>query len=169
MSPVVGIVTAICCFFAARYKYLLRVDEGLDIFAIHGVGGYVGDILTGIFADKYVPALDGVSGDSFLGGGWNGHWRQVGLQFAGATTCAAWSFFVSLVLLFAISKIPGMHLRASESVEVLGLDYAYLDDAVWDSEEGQIIQTTGEPLYGRHGSNQSAASDSAPRKGEKQP
>ncbi|KAM7195044.1 putative ammonium transporter [Rhypophila sp. PSN 637] len=128
VAALVGAITSICCFYVVKYKYLLSVDDGLDIFALHGVGGFVGDILTGLFADKWVVALDGVSGDSYLGGWWNGHWRQLGLQLAGATTCAAWSFVVTCILLFVINKIPGMHIRASEEHERNGLDHKYIED-----------------------------------------
>lgn len=144
VSPLVGIITAICCFYTVRYQHILRVDDGLDIFAIHGVGGYVGDILTGLFAHKMVPALDGVSGDTYEGGWWNGNFRQLGLQLAGATTCAAWSFFVSCILLFLINKIPGMHLRATEEDELRGLDYAYIEDIVSDYDDGNMLIHNGQ-------------------------
>lgn len=140
VSPLIGLLTSIVCFYAVKYKHILSVDDGLDIFAIHGIGGYVGDILTGIFAAQYVPALDGVSGASYEGGWWNRNFRQVGLQLAGATTCAAWSFVISCLLLFIINKIPGMHLRASEENEMRGLDYCYLYDVEMD---GTIIMTEG--------------------------
>lgn len=116
----------------AEYKYLLSVDEGLDIFAIHGVGGFIGDLLTGIFAARFVPALDGVSGDSYDGGWWDRNFRQLGLQLAGALTCAVWSFVVSCILLFVINKIPGLHIRESEEHELRGLDYKYLSDVEWE-------------------------------------
>ncbi|KAK1995110.1 ammonium transporter [Colletotrichum falcatum] len=143
VSPLIGVLTAVCAFYAVRFQYLLRVDDGLDIFAIHGVGGFVGDILTGVFADKTVPALDGVSGAAYEGGWWNGNFRQLGLQLAGATTCAAWSFFVSCVLLFAINKIPGMRIRAAEEDELRGLDSAYIEDVVSDYDEGNMVIHNG--------------------------
>ncbi|KAK3376193.1 ammonium transporter AmtB-like domain-containing protein [Lasiosphaeria ovina] len=124
----VGLITATRCYFTVRYKYLLSVDDGLDNFAIHGVGGLVGDILTGLFAAQFVPAPDGVSGASYAGGCWNHHWKQLDLQLAGATTCATWSVFVSCLLNFVINKIPGLHLRASEENEVCSFDAKYLDD-----------------------------------------
>lgn len=114
--------------FTNKYKYLLSIDEGLDIFAIHGVGGFVGDILTGFFAAKFVPALDGVSGDSYDGGWWDHNWIQMGYQLAAAVTCAAWSFVVTCILLFIINKIPGCHIRESEEDEMKGLDFKYLHD-----------------------------------------
>ncbi|KAH7216059.1 ammonium transporter AmtB-like domain-containing protein [Fusarium oxysporum] len=132
VSPVIGGVTSLVCFYCVKYKYILSVDDGLDIFAIHGIGGVIGDILTGLFATGYVPALDGVSGDAYEGGWWDGNYRQLGLQLAGAVTCAAWSFVISCILLFVIGKIPGLHLRASEEHEIRGLDYKYLSDMDWE-------------------------------------
>jgi Amt family ammonium transporter len=130
-AALVGALTSCASFFTVKYKYLLRVDEGLDIFAIHGMGGFIGDILTGLFASKSVPALDGVS-NAYEGGWWNQNWKQMGYQLAAATTCAAWSFVVSVVLLFIINKIPGCHLRASEDDELRGLDYKYFSDVQED-------------------------------------
>ncbi|KAI0597765.1 ammonium transporter AmtB-like domain-containing protein [Biscogniauxia sp. FL1348] len=146
VAALIGAVTAACCFYVTRYKYLIPgLDEGLDIWAIHGVGGVVGDLLTGFFAAGWVPALDGVSGDAYAGGWWDHNWRQVGLQLAAAATCAAWSFAVSCVLLFAINKIPGLHLRAREEDEIRGLDYKYFSDLEADSPfvEGVPFEARG--------------------------
>ncbi|RYP64557.1 hypothetical protein DL770_009166 [Monosporascus sp. CRB-9-2] len=134
VAALVGLLTSAACHYAARYKYLVSVDEGLDIFAIHGVGGVVGDVLTGFFAANWVPALDGVSGDTYAGGWWNRNWRQMGYQLAAALTCAAWSFTVSCILLFVIDRIPGLHLRVAEEDEVRGLDLKYLRDADAEAE-----------------------------------
>ncbi|TEA18236.1 Ammonium transporter 1 [Colletotrichum sidae] len=147
VAPLVGVLTAVCCFYTVRFQYLLRVDDGLDIFAIHGVGGYVGDILTGLFAQKAVPALDGAT--VIDGGWWDGNFRQLGLQLAGATTCAAWSFFVSCILLFVINRIPGMHIRATEEDELRGLDLAYLEDAISDYDDGGLIVHNGQVVEAR--------------------
>ncbi|KAJ9501401.1 hypothetical protein LTR99_004550 [Exophiala xenobiotica] len=135
VAALVGLLTSTCCFFVNKYKYLISIDEGLDIFAIHGVGGFVGDLLTGFFAASWVPALDGFSGDSYAGGWWEHNWKQMGYQLAAATTCAAWSFVVSCILLFVINKIPGCYLRVKEEDEVRGLDFKYLSDAHWDDGE----------------------------------
>lgn len=135
MAALVGLLTSTCCFYTNKYKYLISIDEGLDIFALHGVGGFVGDILTGFFAASFVPALDGVSGDSYEGGWWDRNWKQMGYQLAAACTCAAWSFVVSCILLFVINKIPGCHLRVREEEEHRGLDFKYISDAHWDDIE----------------------------------
>jgi Amt family ammonium transporter len=71
--------------------------------------------------------MDGVS-NTYEGGWWERHWIQLGYQLAAATTCAAWSFIVSCILLFVINKIPGLHIRCTEEEELMGLDFKYLAD-----------------------------------------
>ena len=137
VAALVGALTSCSSFFTVKYKYLLRIDEGLDIFAIHGVGGFMGDILTGFFAADYVPAMDGVS-NAYAGGWWNKNWQQMGFQLAAATFCATWSFVISIILLFIINKIPGLHIRATEEDELRGLDYKYFHDA-----EADLMVLTG--------------------------
>ncbi|KAL6862620.1 hypothetical protein ACO1O0_002857 [Amphichorda felina] len=123
----IGWATSTCCFYATRHKHLIGVDEGLDIFAIHGVGGVVGDVLTGFFAAGFVNALDGVTTTN-PGGWWDRNWIQMGYQLVGALTCASWSFVVSCLLLFVIDKIPYCHIRATEEDELQGLDQKYFSD-----------------------------------------
>lgn len=130
-SCLVGCLTSTGCFYANKYKYLIGVDEGLDIWALHGVGGVIGDILTGFFAAGFVNALDGVTTDN-PGGWWDHNWIQMGYQIAAAVTCAAWSFFVSCLLLFVIDRIPGCHLRVTEEDELNGLDSKYFSDHTVD-------------------------------------
>jgi len=78
-SLVFGIGGSTCVYFGRKIKILLRIDDAFDIFAQHGVGGFVGCLLTGIFAEKYIPALDQVT----IQGGWlDGHWIQFTYQLA---------------------------------------------------------------------------------------
>jgi len=59
-------------------QFLIRVDEALDVFATHSIGGMTGNILTGLFAQKSVASLDGFS---VINGGWiDRHWVQVSLD-----------------------------------------------------------------------------------------
>lgn len=53
-AVIFGVVGAVCCNYATKLKYLLGVDDALDIFAEHGIGGIVGNLLTAFFA-AYVP------------------------------------------------------------------------------------------------------------------
>lgn len=140
-AALVGGVTACVAYFVAKYKYLLRIDDGLDIFALHGVGGIMGDILTGFFASKNVPAMDGESTD-YEGGWWDRNFRQMGIQLAAALSCALWSFAVSLALLFIINMIPGCKIRVSEEEEAEGLDSVYLDDGLLMGNMGTLNGST---------------------------
>lgn len=55
-AVIIGIVGGVCCNLATKFKYLIGVDDALDIFAVHGVGGIAGGIMTGVFG-SYVYFL----------------------------------------------------------------------------------------------------------------
>lgn len=65
-SLAIGIITAAACNYATKLKFIFKVDDALDIFATHGIGGLVGNLLTGLFADSRVAGFDGFS---MIGGG----------------------------------------------------------------------------------------------------
>lgn len=101
-SIVCGLVGGVTGNLATRVKYLLKVDDALDIFAVHGICGIMGSLLVGIFADDLYGS----------NGGWvTHHWVQLGYQVVGIVAVAAYSSVVSLILLFVVDYIPGMHLR----------------------------------------------------------
>jgi Amt family ammonium transporter len=62
----IGFVGAVGCNFATRIKFLIRVDEALDVFATHAIGGVIGNCMTGLLAQQSVASLDGFSS----GAGW---------------------------------------------------------------------------------------------------
>lgn len=114
-----GVLAGVVCNYATKIKLWIRVDDALDIFAIHGVGGLLGDLLTGLFAADYIAALGGTT---IPGGFVNHHYVQLAIQLADGVTGGVYSFVVSCAILFVISYIPSMHLRASDADEVLGMD-----------------------------------------------
>lgn len=80
-SLIFGIGGVTCVYFGRKIKTFFKIDDAFDIFAQHGVGGFVGSLLTGIFAEKYIPALD----QTVISGGWlDGNWIQVPYQLATA-------------------------------------------------------------------------------------
>ncbi|CAH0015947.1 unnamed protein product [Clonostachys rhizophaga] len=156
LACLVGALTSLGCFYTNRYKYLLRIDEGLDIWAIHGMGGVFGDILTGFFAADFVPALDGVTVEN-AGGWYSRNFKQMGYQLAAALTCAAWSFAISCLLLFVINKIPGCHIRESEEDELQGLDRKYFSDFDMEMYDGMGVSSSqGSAINGVSGSSPAA-------------
>lgn len=134
-----GIVPGIVCNFAIDLKDLLGIDDGMDVFALHGVGGFLGSVMTGLFAADYITATDGsVAGDptTRIDGGWiNHHYRQLGLQLAGAVTVAAWSFVVTAIILLAMDRIPKLRIRLHEDEELMGTDLAQIGEFTYHDEE----------------------------------
>ncbi|CCF51652.1 hypothetical protein NDA11_001788 [Ustilago hordei] len=124
-----GVVGGTACNFATGLKNVLGYDDALDIFAAHGIGGVVGNILTAFFADNRVASFDG---SALIPGGWiNKNWIQLGYQLADSASGFGWSFVVTMILLFAIDRIPGCHFRASEDDEMLGIDLAQIGEEVF--------------------------------------
>lgn len=137
---VVGVVSAAICNLATkgRYpqlglsslnswliiplvKFILRIDDALDLFAEHAVGGMVGLILAAFFGDSEVVALDGINTAS--PGGWmDRNWKQLYIQFAYVCATTAYSFVVTALLAKAMDTIPGLQLRSTAEGERLGMD-----------------------------------------------
>ncbi|ODQ56075.1 ammonium transporter MEP2 [Saitoella complicata NRRL Y-17804] len=132
-AVIFGVVGGAACNFATGLKYYIGVDDALDIFAEHGVGGIVGNLLTAFFAADYIGALDGVSA---IPGGWlNGHYIQLAYQLADCAAAVAYSFGVTCIILFVMNLIPGLSLRASEEAEVEGIDAAEIGEFAYDFVE----------------------------------
>ncbi|KAI9025237.1 ammonium transporter AmtB-like domain-containing protein [Phycomyces nitens] len=122
----IGFLGAVACNLAVHLKHWLNFDDALDVFAVHGVGGYIGSLLTGIFAEKYIAALDGATE---IEGGWMNHnWIQFAHQLADATAGAAWSFFITYIILTIMDRIPGLSLRVDLEGEIRGLDAAEIGE-----------------------------------------
>lgn len=112
--------------YGTKLKFILRIDDALDIFAVHGVGGLVGNVLTAFFAADYIAHLDGVTE---ISGGWlNQHWIQLGYQLADSVSGGVYSFTMTTLILFILNLTPGLHLRAHEEAEILGIDDAEIGE-----------------------------------------
>jgi Amt family ammonium transporter len=110
---IIGIVAGIICFWAATsLKHALGYDDSLDAFGVHGVGGFVGAILTGVFVKASISG-----GPTGL---LEGNPGQVWTQFIGTLATIIWSGVVTFIILKVVDVIVG--LRVSKEVEVEGLD-----------------------------------------------
>jgi len=124
-----GVVGVTACFAATHLKNYIQFDDAFDVFAIHGVGGLTGSILTGIFADSWVFGLDG--GDA--PGGWiNQRWELVGYQLSGILAIGSWSFTVSYIILTIMDHIPGIGLRVKPEEESIGTDLALMGEIAYE-------------------------------------
>ncbi|KAK8156292.1 putative ammonium transporter [Phyllosticta citrichinensis] len=136
-AVIFGIVGGAFCNYATKLKYFFRADDALDIFAVHGVGGFVGNILTAFFAADYIAHLDGTTE---IDGGWiNHHWVQLGYQLADSIAGGAYSFGGTCIILGALgflgNYVPIFRLRVSEEEEVLGIDDCELGEFAYDYVE----------------------------------
>ncbi|EKG19441.1 Ammonium transporter [Macrophomina phaseolina MS6] len=136
-AVVFGVVGGAVCNYATKLKYFLRCDDALDIFAVHGVGGFVGNILTAFFAADYIAALDGATQ---IDGGWINHnWVQLGYQIADSVAGGAYSFggtcIILAVLGFLGTWVPALRLRATEEEEILGIDDVEIGEFAYDYVE----------------------------------
>jgi Amt family ammonium transporter len=116
---VIGLIAGVVCFWACTWlKYKLQYDDSLDVFGIHGVGGALGTLLTGIFAIGMLSATPEQAGGS--PGLIDGNARQVLTQIYGIIAVAVWSGVATFVLLKIIEFI--IPLRVSQQNEIEGLD-----------------------------------------------
>jgi ammonia channel protein AmtB len=95
--------------FARRWRW---VDNG-DTFATHCVGGFIGTIATGLFAQKEIAAYDGyteIAGGVFF----DGNTQQLGIQVAEALVGFVWAFAGSYLIIFLIDCVPGLEVLAED-------------------------------------------------------
>jgi Amt family ammonium transporter len=113
-SIAIGAIASIVCYLmVVVVKAKLGYDDSLDAFGIHGIGGMVGALLTGVFATTAVnPNIEGALAE--------GNGMLVVKQLAALAACATFSFVVSWILLKVIDKTMG--LRVKEDHENIGLD-----------------------------------------------
>ncbi|MDD2659006.1 MAG: ammonium transporter [Methylococcales bacterium] len=110
---VIGITAGIVCFYATQYvKRTLIIDDSLDVFPVHGIGGITGSLLTGVFAASSLGGLGLAEGVSIM--------DQVSVQALGIVITASWSALFSFLILKILDKSIG--LRVSPDEEVQGLD-----------------------------------------------
>jgi Amt family ammonium transporter len=103
-------------------KSFFGYDDSLDAFGVHGAGGTLGALLTGLFATRAINAAFGkdAAGNPIATGALDGHWGQVLNQAAGVGLAWGISIVGTLVLLFVVDKLIG--LRVSPEQEAEGLD-----------------------------------------------
>ena len=117
LAPVViGAIAGAVCFLAIQLKYRFRYDDSLDVIAVHLVGGIIGSVLLGLFADDAVnPAgKDGV----LFGGGWG----LFGEQVLAVVVVLVFSFVVSGLIGVVLKAVLPGGIRVSEDEEDAGLD-----------------------------------------------
>jgi Amt family ammonium transporter len=121
---IIGGAAGVACFFATSYmKRALNVDDSLDVFPVHGVGGLIGTLLTGILVSTTFGGI-GYPEKVTMG-------EQFVTQLIGVVATAVWSGVITWLLLMLCQAVPGMRVAAEEETEGL--------DTVLHNEKGYTL------------------------------
>jgi len=118
----IGALAGLVCYGAVQAKWKVGYDDSLDVVGIHGAGGTLGALMTGVFASKLVNSA-GANGLVF------GNPALVGAQAVAVAATIGYSFIVSLVLLKLVDVVVG--LRVTPAEEELGLDLSQHSEAAY--------------------------------------
>lgn len=120
---VIGIVAGVVCFAATNYlKRTLRIDDSLDVFPVHGVGGILGTLLTGVFASNALGVFSGKLELDIV--------SQVGIQGGGVAVTLVYTAVVTGVILWVTNALVGN--RVSDENELEGLDLVSHNEQGYD-------------------------------------
>jgi Amt family ammonium transporter len=123
---IIGLVAGVVCFFATQtLKQKLKVDDSLDVFPVHGVGGMLGTFLAGIFASS---ALGVFSGQGYAEGMTMG--SQIAVQLTGIVATALYTAVLTFIVLKVVNALTGFRVTAEE--ENTGLDIVLHNESGYD-------------------------------------
>jgi Amt family ammonium transporter len=135
----VGAIASSVCFVMVSLRSRGPVDDSLDVFAIHGIGGMCGTVLTGVFATGALKGLNPLALPGLLEGGVQVFYRQVGSGFI----VAVFAFVMSFFLLKLVDMTLG--LRVSDEAEFLGLDISQHGEEAYGEDE--VASMPAQPQY----------------------
>jgi ammonium transporter, Amt family len=122
-SPIIGIAAGLMCYLAVQWKNRMKWDDALDVWGVHGVGGFLGTILLGVFASKAVNSA-GADGLIYGGGAF------FGKQILAVVAASAYAFIFTYIMLALINRIA--RVRVSEEEEAQGLDLSIHGEQAYD-------------------------------------
>jgi Amt family ammonium transporter len=126
----IGFIAGLVCYFmVTKIKSIFGYDDALDAFGVHGAGGTIGALLTGIFAQQIVNPIFGAGKPV---GGLDGHWSQVGNQIVGVLIAWGFALVGTIILLKITDMITG--LRVTQEQEIEGLDISQHGEEAYNLE-----------------------------------
>ncbi len=126
----IGLIAgAVCYWMVTKVKAVFGYDDALDAFGVHGAGGTIGALLTGVFAQQ---AINPIFGAGKAVGGLDGHWGQIGNQFVGVLIAWVIALVGTLVLLKIVDLLTG--IRVPEEHEIEGLDITQHGEEAYNLE-----------------------------------
>lgn len=120
---IIGLLAGIICFwFVGLIKSTLKIDDSLDVFAVHGIGGMTGSLLLAVFASESFGGVGYAEGAGMA--------SQLWVQLKGVAIVAVYSAVVTLIIGYMVSMV--LPMRVSEDQERDGLDIASHGERAWD-------------------------------------
>ena len=131
----IGLVAGVGCFFmVTRVKIALGYDDSLDAFGVHGVGGTIGAILTGVFASRLInPIYKDAQGNALPVGMIDGNFHQMLYQLVGIGIAVVLAVVGSLVILKVVDAVVGLRVPPEHEVEGLDLSQHGEEGYYWES------------------------------------
>jgi Amt family ammonium transporter len=129
--------------YLSRAKFMKRVDDAMGIVYTHGIAGFFGGLMVGVFADPAVVVYHSVAGSPVVVKGWiyGHHPKQILIQFLAAITVIIWDALVTFVIL-SVLKIVFRGLRMSDEELEIG-DLAIHDEEAYPESEGATRVLSG--------------------------
>jgi Amt family ammonium transporter len=126
----IGFVAGLVCYgMVTKVKSIFGYDDALDAFGVHGAGGTIGALLTGVFAQQVINPIFGAGKPV---GGMDGHWGQLGNQLVGVLIAWGFALLGTIVLLKITDMITGV--RVTETEEIEGLDITQHGEEAYNLE-----------------------------------
>jgi len=126
----IGFIAGLVCYFmVTKVKSIFGYDDALDAFGVHGAGGTIGALLTGVFAQQVINPIFGAGKPV---GGLDGHWGQLGNQLVGVLIAWGFALVGTIVLLKVTDMITG--IRVTETEEIEGLDITQHGEEAYNLE-----------------------------------
>jgi Amt family ammonium transporter len=126
----IGFIAGLVCYWmVTKVKSIFGYDDALDAFGVHGAGGTIGALLTGVFAQQVINPIFGAGKPV---GGLDGHWGQLGNQLMGVLIAWGFALVGTIVLLKITDVITG--IRVTETEEIEGLDITQHGEEAYNLE-----------------------------------
>ena len=121
-AAIIGVLSGIVCYASVSLKNKMNLDDALDVWGVHGMGGFLGTILLGVFASKSINA-SGADGLIY------GNFAFFGKQIAASLIAAVYAFLFTYAMLYIINKF--VRVRVSEKDEEVGLDQSIFEEVAY--------------------------------------
>ncbi len=122
-AVIIGLLAGVVCFwFVGLIKGTMKIDDSLDVFAVHGVGGITGSLLLAVFASESFGGVGYAEGAGMA--------SQLWIQLKAVAIVAVWSAVATLIIGYMVSMV--LPMRVSEDAERDGLDIASHGERAWD-------------------------------------